>query len=571
MKTAQILPYLATITAAFPSANLQPRAACSGNTASDRSVWCDYSTSTDYYNVIPDTGVTREYWFELTDVTIAPDGVSRVAMAVNGTVPGPTIIADWGDTVTVHVTNKLTTSMNGSSIHFHGIRQNYTNQADGVTSVTQCPTPPGSTEIYTWRATQYGSSWYHSHFALQAFEGIFGGIIINGPATANYDYDLGNLMLLDWSHQTADELYDDAQLNGPVTMDTGLINGTNVYGSDGSTTQTGYRFNTTFTSGSSYLLRLVNTAIDTHFKFSIDNHTMKVIAADFVPIVPYTTTTLAIGMGQRYDVIVTADQSSVASDFWMRAIPQVACSESDNVDGIKGIIHYGSSTGTPTTTGHSYTDECLDELSTNIVPYLSKTVGAVTITDDEAVSVTTNSDNFFRWTMNATSMLINWENPTLLQQYNGVAASEFSNTSHLIDLPNAGEWVYVVITEPSIPVAHPIHLHGHDFYVVASGTGTYDSSTVTLNLSNPPRRDVATLPASGYLVLAFETDNPGAWLMHCHIGWHTLEGFALQFLEQSALIDSMALIDYDALNSTCSAWNTYTAANAIVQTDDSGI
>lgn len=168
------------------------------------------------------------------------------------------------------------------------------------------------------------------------------------------------------------------------------------------------------------------------------------------------------GLGQRYDVIVTADQESVATDFWMRAIPQVACSESDNVDGIKGIIHYGTSTGTPTTTGYSYTDECLDELSTDLVPFLSKTVGAVTITNEEAVSVTTNTDNFFRWTLNATSLLINWENPTLLQQYNDVAASSFSNTSHLIDLPNAGEWVYIVITEPTIPVAHPIHLHGHD-------------------------------------------------------------------------------------------------------------
>lgn len=127
------------------------------------------------------------------------------------------------------------------------------------------------------------------------------------------------------------------------------------------------------------------------------------------------------------------------------------------------------------------------------------------------------------------------------------------------------------------PICSPYHsslsrsLLTSPVYVVASGTGTYDSSTVTLNLDNPPRRDVAVLPASGYLVLAFETDNPGAWLMHCHIGWHTLEGFALQFLEQSTVIDSMALIDYDSLNSTCAAWNTYTAANTIVQTDDSGI
>src|SRR5947209_17281574 len=75
-------------------ADIVRRAACSGNTATTRSEWCDYSISTDYYETAPDTGVTREYWLELTDVTVAPDGVSRSAMAINGSIPGPTIFAD---------------------------------------------------------------------------------------------------------------------------------------------------------------------------------------------------------------------------------------------------------------------------------------------------------------------------------------------------------------------------------------------------------------------------------------------------------------------------------------------
>ena len=155
----------------------------------------------------PDTGVTREYWLELTDVTVAPDGVSRSAMAVNGTIPGPTLFADWGDTVIVHVNNLLTESKNGTSIHFHGIRQNFTNDQDGVVSITQCPTAPSSSITYTWRALQYGSTWYHSHFALQAWQGILGGIVINGPATANYDEDLGMLFLNDWDHQVCTSNY----------------------------------------------------------------------------------------------------------------------------------------------------------------------------------------------------------------------------------------------------------------------------------------------------------------------------------------------------------------------------
>lgn len=65
------------------SSNLVPRAACAGNTATTRNEWCDFSIDTDYTTVVPDTGVTREYWIELTDVIVAPDGVARPAIAIN--------------------------------------------------------------------------------------------------------------------------------------------------------------------------------------------------------------------------------------------------------------------------------------------------------------------------------------------------------------------------------------------------------------------------------------------------------------------------------------------------------
>ncbi|OLN86528.1 Laccase-2-like protein 4 [Colletotrichum chlorophyti] len=547
----------------LPEPKLFPRAACSGNTASTRSEWCDYSIDTDYTSEVPDTGVTREYWLELTDVTVSPDGVSRSAMAVNGSIPGPTLFADWGDTVTVHVINSLTSSNNGTSIHFHGIRQNYTNQNDGVSSITQCPTAPNDSVTYTWRATQYGSTWYHSHFALQAWQGIFGGIVINGPATANYDEDLGVLFLNDWDHQTVDELYSSAETSGPPTLDNGLINGTNVYGDDDSTSQTGYRFNTTFVSGTSYRIRLVNAAVDTHWKFSIDNHTMQVIAADLVPIEPYSTTVLDMGMGQRYDIIVTADQASTADNFWIRAIPQSACSDNDSTDNIKGIISYTGTVSTPTTSAYSYTDSCDDETD-NLVPYISKTVSDANWDDLETATVGKNTAGLFKWALNSTSMLVDWANPTLESIVNGTTSWETDDA--VIELSEANRWVYFVV-ETTLAVPHPIHLHGHDFFILAQGTGTY-SSSVSLTTSNPPRRDTAMLPASGYLVMAWETDNPGAWLMHCHIGWHTSEGFSMQFIERYDEI--AALTDSTTLEDTCSTWTAFQEENSIEQ-EDSGV
>lgn len=60
---------------------------------------------------------------------------------------------------------------------------------------------------------------------MQAWDGVFGGILIHGPATADYDYDLGNLFLTDWDHLTASAMYDFVQYTGPPFQDSGLING----------------------------------------------------------------------------------------------------------------------------------------------------------------------------------------------------------------------------------------------------------------------------------------------------------------------------------------------------------
>ena len=61
-----------------------------------------------------------------------------------------------------------------------------------------------------------------------------------------------------------------------------------------------------------------------------------------------------------------------------------------------------------------------------------------------------------------------------------------------------------------------MHLHGHDMYVLGTGNGDYSTAS-TLNFENPTRRDLATMPAGGWMVVAFVTDNPGAWLMHWHV------------------------------------------------------
>ena len=112
----------------------------------------------------------------------------------------------------VTVTNKISGLEEGTSLHWHGILQKETPWFDGVPSgwfgsqlihavincfkVSQCPIAPNGTFTYSFRADVYGTSWYHSHYSAQYANGVFGPMVIHGPAHAEYDYDLGPVMVV---------------------------------------------------------------------------------------------------------------------------------------------------------------------------------------------------------------------------------------------------------------------------------------------------------------------------------------------------------------------------------------
>jgi FtsP/CotA-like multicopper oxidase with cupredoxin domain len=136
---------------------------------------------------------------------------------------------------------------------------------------------------------------------------------------------------------------------------------------------------------------------------------------------------------------------------------------------------------------------------------------------------------------------------------------------------NNDSWQYYIITNET-PLPHPIHLHGHDFWIISTGTG--DGSAAVLNLNNPIRRDTHVVQgnngvagAGGYAIIAFPADNPGAWLLHCHIPFHISGGLGVQFLERpSEMVGTLG--DLSGYNQGCKSWSTYEAgANRIVQPD----
>lgn len=356
--------------------------------------WGDAKPGSD----IPDTGKTRYYDLTVSRSIKAPDGYQKNVILVNDQFPGPLIEANWGDTISVTVTNNITDNgKEGLSLHWHGQPQRESPWADGVPSVTQCPIAPGSSFTYEFRAEFYGSSWYHSHFSAQYNDGLYGPMVVHGydihlqvtcfsihllifcsPKHVNYDIDLGPVMLVgcfefagvfdtniiqsDYLHQSYRGMIAGVATkvpSGPVFphVDNNLINGKGIFNCNstvaGVCTPDAGLSKFKFTKGKTHRLRLINTGSAGTQKFSIDGHQLQVTTADYVPIIPYTTHVVTLAIGQRADVLVTATGESTDA-VWMRSNLDVPCMllTCANPHGLAAIYYENANTtAVPTTTG----------------------------------------------------------------------------------------------------------------------------------------------------------------------------------------------------------------------------
>ncbi|RMD39160.1 hypothetical protein DV735_g5969, partial [Chaetothyriales sp. CBS 134920] len=563
---------------------------------SNRQCWKDgFNINTDYEAHIP-AGKLVEYDLTISNAVMAPDGYLTNVTVINGQYPGPTLEADWGDTLRVRVHNNLTND-NGTAIHWHGIRQLQTNYLDGVPGVTQCPSKPGESQVYEFRLMQYGISWYHSHFSLQYTNGANGALHIRGPSSLNFDEDLGPWLISDWYHADAFALYPIEILTPEAPLpDTNVLNGKGVFEcdpeKDSRCTGRHQRHEVVFEKGKTYRIGLVNTGSLLTYKFWIDGHNFTVIQNDFVPIEPFETDVLAIGIGQRYEIVVKADASfEHGTDFWVHA----NYCDDDKWESRLGIIRYDkNSTADPYTPPASEQHPgfgCQDPPPNTLVPIVKRQVGNrvnglepadyLKIGLQAWPNASDPDPRIQKWVLVNETMNLNWREPTLkklaIDSSNTTTTFSDEEVSLTLDF-DTGEWVYFVIennytlataSKPqTIPRSvHPIHLHGHDFLILAQGEGPFDIDDIVPNLANPARRDVADCPIGGYLWIAFQINNPGAWLLHCHIAWHVSAGLALQFIEQPGKI--RPLIQQagrgavrDDFEQRCRAWSDhYTNVN----------
>jgi FtsP/CotA-like multicopper oxidase with cupredoxin domain len=495
--------------------------------------WGDRSTSnTNPYKPgeIPNTGITRQYDWTVTNTTMSPDGVETVMLVVNNQFPGPMIEANWGDWIEITVHNEL--KDDGTAIHWHGFLQTGTPWYDGVSTVSQCPIAPGTSFTYRIRAELFGTTWWHGHHSSQYLNGLSGPMVVHGPATSEWDIDLGPVMLTDWFHAYYEDLIDQvyhSSRDGPILppmANNMLINGKANYPcseTDKKCTKNAGLSTFKFKTGKKHLLRLINHSAEAVLFFSIDGYNMTVITHDFVAVDPYRTDMVTLGVGQRAEVIVKG-RDNPNEAVWMRVEEgpsglgdegNTGCSLNDGVaTGTKAMIFYEKADHSvkPKTKSHVkksrflYPDACGNDALDIAVPSYKMNISDPEVTLDFTLSGGNNATGEFVWYMNNETYMGDFNDPLLLDAV--VGAKEFPDERRVFNMGNAKS-VRIIMHSVGLPASHPMHAHGHNMHVLAEGTGDWNGDIV--NESNPARRDVQLIRPNGYLVIQLELDNPGLW------------------------------------------------------------
>ncbi|CAI9098356.1 OLC1v1034988C2 [Oldenlandia corymbosa var. corymbosa] len=513
---------------------------------------------------------------------------NRVITAVNGQLPGPTLLIQEGDTLVIHVNNN---SPYNITIHWHGIFQKLTAWADGPDYVTQCPIRPGRSYTYRFTVTgQEGTLWWHAHVSFLRST-VYGALIIRPRSGRSYPFQQPDgeypIVLGEWWNANVVDVANQAQASGgaPNNSDAFTINGQpgDLFPcSSGSTTRINVK------QGRTYLLRIVNAALNSQHFFKIANHKLTVVAVDAAYTNPYVTDVVVIAPGQTTDVLLTADQKPGL--YYMAARPYASAPVSADNSTTTAILAYQGASTAPTLvmpvlpalndtpTAHKFytnltglvTSPFWTGVPTEVDKHMFITVGLGLIPCRNNSCAGPNGQRFAANMNNASFQL-----PTKMsilqaffQNVNGIYTTDFPRQPPVkFDYTNTGlsgnpnlifttkstkviklkynTTIEIVLQNTAILTTenHPIHLHGFNFFVLAQGFGNYKASrdSKKFNLVNPQERNTIGVPVGGWAVIRFQANNPGVWFMHCHLDQHLPWGLATAFVVENGPTPSTTL------------------------------
>lgn len=467
-----------------------------------------------------DVMASVDYELVLRSERVAPTGSSTPVLTINGGIPGPTLRFREGQVARIRVVNAL--EHEETSIHWHGLL--VPNDQDGVPYLTTPPIPPGGSRVYAFPLRQSGTYWYHSHSGLQEQQGVYGAIVIEPlePAHVSSDRD-ATVVLSDWTDESPDEVMrtlmraDDwyGQEKGTnqtllgawragawgeywrrerarlpamdisdVAYDAFLANGERTHRIDAE-------------PGERVRLRFVNAGASTYFYLTSGGGPLRVVAADGIDVEPVDVPRLLMAIAETYDVIVEVPATGAVA---LRAVAQDGSGAAEVVVGRGEPVRpddppppdlYRMSdtiTGAVDAARRAVDREAYDvprpPAPYNLLRALESTEPPADLPVREIEMRLTGDMTTYRW---------GFDDMTFAEQ-------------QLVGV-RAGELVRMVFVNDTM-MHHPIHLHGHFFRIV------------TPNGERSPLKHTVDVAPMARRVIEFIADEPGDWLMHCHLLYH---------------------------------------------------
>ncbi|KAL8102228.1 laccase-4-like [Apium graveolens] len=513
----------------------------------------------------------RHYKFNVVMANSSRLCSTKPIVTVNGQFPGPTLTAREGDTVLVKVVNHVKYNV---SVHWHGIRQLRTGWADGPAYITQCPIQPGQNYVYNFTITeQRGTLWWHAHI-LWLRATVHGAIVILPKRGIPYPFPKPDkevvVVLAEYWKADTELVINQAQKSGlaPNVSDAHTINGRPGPVSNCSAQDA---FKLSVEAGKTYMLRIINAALNEELFFKIAGHKLTVVEVDATYVKPFKTDTIVIAPGQTTNVLVTADKSS--GKYLMAASPFMDSPIAvDNVTATATLHYSGTLSSSPTilaTPTPQNATPIADNFTNSLRSLNSKKYPAkVPLKVDHSLMITVGlginpcpsckagngsrvvaSMNNITFIMPTTALLQAHyfkikgvfttdfpSNPPFAFNYTGTTPPANLGTTtgtKLYRLPY-NSTVQLVLQDTNIiaPENHPIHLHGFNFFAVGRGLGNFNpkKDPKNFNLVDPVERNTIGVPSGGWTAIRFRADNPGVWFMHCHLEVHTTWGLKMAFL-----------------------------------------
>lgn len=313
--------------------------------------------------------------------------------------------------------------------------------------------------------------------------------------------------------------------------------------------------------GKTYMLRLINAAMNDELFFSIANHTVTIVEADAVYTKPFQTEVVVITPGQTTNVLLKTKPFSPNASFFMLARPYFTGQGTFDNSTVAGILEYEHSpdnhSSNKTKTILSPTLPAIN--ATLFVANFTKKFRSLATAKFPAnvpqtvqkrffftvglgsapcpTNVTCQGPNGTKFAASVNNVSFALPTTALLQSYffgknNGIFTTDFpstplnlfnytgtppnntlvTNATKVVVLP-FNTSVELILQDTSILGAesHPLHLHGFNFFVVAEGFGNFDPNKdpANFNLVDPVERNTVGIPSGGWVALWFLADNPG--------------------------------------------------------------